>query len=138
MADRFDIQAGYPRSLKKFDPEDKSLCDALQTVFVTNTEKLLLCWNAVYVPVSYRYDFSLLIEDVVDLCDAILASPNGSRHIEWPSNTFQATWELRWTGQTISIHATWRTVLGGTEGLLTARRCRSNFFKTPPNDNRWA
>lgn len=121
MADRFDIQAGSPRCLKKFDGEDRSLSDALQTVFVTNTEDLLLCWNAVYVPLSYRYDFSFLIEDVVDLCTAIRASASGSRQIAWPTNTFRVDWTLRWAGESLSIDSSWETVLGGTEALLNSR-----------------
>jgi hypothetical protein len=120
MAPELTIQASRPRTEIARDPEDASLSDAVQAVFPRETENMFLVWNGVYVPIGYKSDFSFMIDDVLDLADAMLASPSGHTTIHWPSNTFASTWDVRWDAGLGTIDARWFDLVGGTEGLLAA------------------
>lgn len=116
----FSIQASNPRALSSFQAEDEGLVDAIQTVFPLESEFAFIIWNWVYVPVSYKYDFSLMIEDVINLLEAMMAASNGELAISWASNTFSATWKVSWEQET-TVAATWDSTLGDTASLLRER-----------------
>jgi hypothetical protein len=120
MSYRFTIQASSPRALKEFDPNDTNLSDAIQTVFPLETECAILVWNWVYVPLSYKYDFSMMIDDVIALIDAMQVEPSGRRTIQWPSNTFACTWKVEWDARVTTVEADWVSVVGNTEAMLAA------------------
>ena len=61
MMYRFTIQASSPRVVRRFDQSDQSLADALQTLFPVETEFALLVGNWVYLPLNYKYDWSLIV-----------------------------------------------------------------------------
>ena len=117
----FVIQASHPRAIAERSADDASLSDALQTVFPLYNEAAILVWNGVYVPLDYKYDLSVMIQDLLDLLSSILESPSGAKVVDWPSNTFAARWRVEWSGSMVSVRADWRTVVGGTEALLQAR-----------------
>jgi hypothetical protein len=121
MAYRFVIQASNPRSVRATSQEDASLSDAIQSVFLLDTENAFLVWNWIYVPLSYKYDLSLMVTDAVELVDAMTAEDIGHQVIEWPSNTFAATWKIDWADGQATIVATWDCVVGNTEVLLNAK-----------------
>ena len=66
MASRYDeqglfwIQAGDPRTQRAVPEADDSVCDAIEKSFPTRTEELIVAWNRVHIPVSYKYDMSIL------------------------------------------------------------------------------
>jgi hypothetical protein len=120
MATEFVIQSSNPRAESTWEAEDASLSDAIQSVFPLGTERLVLAWNGIYVPLGYKYDVSLMVDDVVDLATEILAESTGSKEIHWPSNTFAAVWDVRWDAGYVTVSGKWTRVLGGTEALLTA------------------
>jgi hypothetical protein len=121
MESRFAIQASRPRTTAERDSGDETLSDAIQTVFPLETEFALMIWNWVYIPIHYKYDVSIMTDDIVDLVDAILASPTGHQTIQWASSTFAATWKVDWTPETTTVHAEWDTVLGDVEAALRAK-----------------
>jgi len=121
MSYRFTIQASNPRQLAEFDSNDTNLSDAVQTVFPLDAECALLVWNWLYVPLTYKYDLSMMIDDIVGLVDAMLEEPSGHRTIQWPSNTFAATWKIKWGSGVTEVEAEWISVVGETEALLTAK-----------------
>jgi hypothetical protein len=125
MATEFIIQSSNPRSESACDPDDASLSDAIQTVFPMDTEDMLIVWNGIYVPLSYKYDVSLMTDDILDLCSDIIAAAEGYRRICWPSNTFAAVWDIRWGSDIVTVQTQWNRVVGGTEALLVARSCIS-------------
>lgn len=120
MTTSFEIQTGQPRTEAAHDPEDESLCDAIQGAFPLRTEHMFMVWNHVYIPLGYKYDVSLIVDDALDLVDAMLSEATGLRTIHWPSNTFASSWTVEWRGALVTIQATWSCVLGGTESLLNA------------------
>src|SRR5438067_2089483 len=121
MTYSFVIQASNPRALVCFDADDASLSDAIQTVFPLEAEYALLTWNWIYVPLSYKYDLSLMVDDIIALVEAMTSEEGGHKSIRWPSNTFAATWNIDWKGGEATITATWECVIGSTEGLLNSR-----------------
>ncbi len=120
MSYRFTIQASSPRFTNEFDPEDESVSDAIQTAFPLETESAILSWNWVYVPLSYKYDLSMMVECVVELVGELDANVAGRKTIQWPSNTFASTWQLEWSDGVVTIHSEWLSVVGGSESALTA------------------
>lgn len=121
MALEFVIQASSPSMLRELDDLDASLSDAVQAIFPLNTEALILRWNGVCVPLSYKYDFSMMIDDVVGLCSRLSSAGDGQMRIAWPSNTFQSVWDIKWSCRDVEVQAEWTTVVGHTEELLRAR-----------------
>ena len=120
MQNTFEIQAGRPRTIGRYDPMDESLAEAFNTVFPMNAEAMMLIWNGIYVPINYKYDLGVMIDDVLLMCDRVLTSDDGQSRINWPSNTFDATWSLTWEGGIISIGAAWRSVSGNVVALLSS------------------
>ncbi|MEO7594939.1 MAG: hypothetical protein ABI134_27225, partial [Byssovorax sp.] len=79
MATEFFIQSSNPRSSSECDADDASLCDAVQTVFPMATESMIMVWSGVYIPLGYKYDVSLMVDDIIDLCNDILLTKEGRR-----------------------------------------------------------
>jgi len=94
MTYRFAIQASNPRFLAHFDAGDASLSDAIQTVFPLEAEYALIVWNWVYIPITYKYDLSLMTEDIIGLIELMMSERSGNQTIQWPSSTFAATWSV--------------------------------------------
>ncbi|WP_199242809.1 hypothetical protein [Vitiosangium sp. GDMCC 1.1324] len=114
----FLIQSSSPRSLRIHDPSDESLSDAIQTVFPMNTEWAFMVWDGVYIPLGYKYDISLLTDDVIWLLEEMALSKQGTRTIHWSSNTFSAIWHTSWDEEVVKVDAQWNCVLGGVRPLL--------------------
>jgi hypothetical protein len=121
MSYRFAIQASNPRFVSEFDVNDTNLSDAIQTVFPLETEYALLVWNWVYVPLTYKYDLSLMVDDMIGLVEVMISEPSGNLTIQWPSNTFAATWRIGWDSGTTKVQAEWLCVLGDTEAMLATK-----------------
>lgn len=118
MAIEFVIQASCPRALRVHEPDDESLSDAIQTVFPLATERAILAWNRICVPLSYKYDVSVLADDILRLLESMLAEAQGALVVEWPSSTFAARWTITWGDALTTVRAEWRDVSGGIVSLL--------------------
>jgi hypothetical protein len=119
----FFIQAGSPRATRTCDPNDESLPEAIETLFLMDTEYAFIAWNTIYIPLSYKYDLGLMVDDILGIIEGIQASSRGSQVVDWPSNTFAAKWNLQWNDGVIEIRSNWRCVLGHTEALLNSKPC---------------
>ncbi|AUX36279.1 uncharacterized protein SOCE836_084860 [Sorangium cellulosum] len=97
------------------------MSDAIQTVFPMETERAILVWNHVYLPLSYKYDISLMVDDIVKICEDMLLMNHGTRLVHWPSNTFAAVWDIAWEPMVVSVEAQWSRVIGSTESILACR-----------------
>jgi hypothetical protein len=115
---QFMIQASDPQPSNLVSPEDLSLGEAMETIFPLTTEFALLAWNDVYVPLTYKYDLSVMIDDIMKMLNKVVSIDDGTATICWPSNTFSSQWTLTWSTSGLSIAAVWESVIGGTEGLL--------------------
>lgn len=114
----FVIQAGSPRTEPSYDPHDESLSDAAQASFPPHTESMIIVWNRVCIPLGYKYDVSLVLDDALDLVVAMTTEAASTRTVHWPSTSFGASWTVTWADSMTTIHATWRSIVGDTEKLL--------------------
>jgi hypothetical protein len=121
MSHKFVIQKSNPRHLCAHDPDDKTLSDAIQTVFPLETECAFLVWNHIYIPIGYKYDLSMMAGDIIDLIERMLDAERGMAVICWPSNTFSSEWRATWDFNEVVINAKWNHVVGGVTPLLEQR-----------------
>lgn len=117
----FKIQACNPKTQNPAERRVEDLAAAIQAIFAADTEDAFLLWNGIPVRLSYKYDLSVLIDDLLPLLAKLLDSPTGAQQVYWASNTFQAEWALEWTADQVTIIATWDSVAGGYEDLLNQR-----------------
>lgn len=114
----FYIQASSPRISNKFDIDDESISESIETIFLLNTEMALINWSGVFVPMSYKYTISTMIPDIILMIHTLIRKEKGELEIYWPSNDFNSHWILSWSDDSLVIKARWESVIGGTESLL--------------------
>ncbi|WP_241433176.1 hypothetical protein [Listeria cornellensis] len=117
----FFIQANTPRKTGAFEDDDYDLSTAIETIFPMLTEDAILIWNHIYVPLSYKYDISCMMDDIIKMINSIRSSSSGELQIRWPSNTFACTWDIVWENDVITVVAFWETVVRDTVELLNAK-----------------
>lgn len=113
----FDIQISNPTSIEIRDRGDENINEAIQSIFPMENEYCFIVWSHIFIPVSYKYDISFMINDIIHILNFIKKG-DGSLEIHWPSNTFCSIWKIECASQTIKIESTWDCVLGRLEGLL--------------------
>lgn len=116
----FVIQASEPRVLPSHGPTG-TLAEALSLIFPDRTEEAYLIWNWIPVRINYKYDLSVMIDDVPDLLGKLLRETVGSHRVYWGSNSFLAEWKLAWSGGSLSVEADWKSVAGDYADLLNSR-----------------
>jgi hypothetical protein len=50
----FDIQINNPKASEIADENDKTLEDAIESIFPLSNEYAFLIWNHIYIPLTYR------------------------------------------------------------------------------------
>lgn len=110
----FAIQVNNPRYFYNVDEESLSINEILQDMFLSDTEYCILWWNHICIPLSYKYDVSVIFDDIVYMFKEVLNHKSGSLKIDWPSNTFRTDWNLSWNDRgEVMISTIWSDVLGG-------------------------
>ena len=90
----FSIQAGSPnRPQIAGEIYDGTLSEAIEASFEAQTENAILNWNYYYKPLSYKYDFSELILDLLDLLEELQSGVEQTR-VHWRSSDFHGDWLL--------------------------------------------
>ncbi|MBO4458225.1 MAG: hypothetical protein J5802_10940 [Butyrivibrio sp.] len=132
----FFIQVSNPKYLHRISDEDiKNLSDAVEDSFPLKTEDAFLVWNHIYVPLSYKYDISYMIEDIVKMLKGLLENEKGSINICWLPDTFRCDWKIEWNAGEINILSHWDCTVGDLEELLN----NDNSVKMPAEQflNEW-
>jgi len=118
----FAIQTCNPKLVRDQIPENApDLAGAVEAIYAPCTEDAILFWNRVPVRISYRYDLSVLLDDLVPLIEQVARNNEGSEETRWASNTFSAIWQTGWDYGEIRISSHWRAVAGSYENLLNSR-----------------
>lgn len=117
---QFAIQPSNPVPANRAGEDDTALGEVIESIFPLLTEFAIIIWHDIYVPISYKYDVSVMINDILAMLDAIITQESGILSIDWPSSTFCARWRLQWTTKEVFIDTRWTSVLGGVENLLNA------------------
>lgn len=97
------------------------LAAAVGAIYPMDTEDAILNWNRVAVRVGYRYDVSVLIDDLLPLLTAVAGTPTGEQRVEWGSDTFMARWDVAWNGDDLRVTAQWSSISGDYHELLNER-----------------
>lgn len=115
----FFIQASNPKVSGTYNAEDESLGEAIETVFPLNTESAMLVWHHLYIALSYKYDVSVIINDVISMLAALMRPGAGKHEVQWASNTFLSRWALRWDEEdSLTVDAEWTSVVGVPECVV--------------------
>ena len=114
----FYIQASNPMIRDGVSANVTEIEEAVQDIFESETEDFLIVWGGVPIVLNYKFDMSVMIEDIIWMLAAIQADDSAQFAIEWPSNSFDTTWNLRRKGGTVTCEACWRRISGGVEILL--------------------
>lgn len=129
---RFWIQASSPRFTYEFDSDDESLEEAIETIFPLWAENLYFIWNNIHIPLSYKYDVSVMIMDILDMLENVEAKTVGDIKIRWSSDTFNCEWSVQWSDEELKICSEWKNVVGNVEEVLTdsgdIRMARKEFL----------
>lgn len=112
------IQLSNPILLNVYDEDDETIEEALQTIFPLDTELAFLKWNYIYIPLSYKYDISIMITDIIRLYEFIYNKTSNHLLINWSSNTFLSTWNIYKEDNTIKVKSAWHEVSGRLKDLL--------------------
>jgi hypothetical protein len=112
----FWIDVGQPRANRGISVVAADLADALEMCFPLDAADAVVHWGGVPIELSYKYDVSVIVEDVIELVDSCLRGR--SLKTRFGSNTFNAEWTIRVEGDSIGITAQWHSVSGNKEELL--------------------
>ncbi len=114
----FYIQTSNPYILSQTNANDNKLSEAIESVFPMDTEELILFWNHVGIPLSYKYDVSYMIDDILIILQHIQVQKSGELLVHWLPDTFRADWKLEWNGETLFIYANWESLKGDLQKVL--------------------
>lgn len=114
----FNIQISNPQTTQIRNEGDLNLDEAIESIFPLLNEYAFIKWGHIFIPLSYKYDVSVIVKDVISLVRQFSDKKEGEIEINWPSNTFSATWVIKFDSNTVRIEATWNNVLGGVKPLL--------------------
>ncbi|MBL7997878.1 MAG: hypothetical protein JNL32_04485 [Candidatus Kapabacteria bacterium] len=118
----FELKINNPTILRVDDNECiLSLDDAIESIFPLETEHLVLIWNEVIIPLSFKYDISLMVLDFIKIFQFTKDNQSSRLEIHWASNTFAAIWNFEKSKYSVNINTVWRSVIGGTEDILNVK-----------------
>jgi len=117
----FFIQASNPRFQYKADLNDNCLSEAIENAFPMNTENAIMTWNYVSIPLSYKYDLSYMIDDILKLIHVLRNNSNGNMVIHWLPDTFRCDWSIEWNEGIMKICSRWECTVGNLESILNMR-----------------
>jgi hypothetical protein len=125
----FALQLGVPAFVAARDESDSTLSDAVQTVFSLD-ESAFLKWNGLTLPLSYKYDISVMLEDIVEMVLAVRKTESGLFQVDWPSSGFPVHWTIKWAASEVEVHAQPRNEPGAVDlvGREQVRVDRGSFL----------
>jgi hypothetical protein len=116
----FTIQICSPRTAHQYSVEE-SVGAAIESVFPLMTEDAIMNWNHVRVPINYKYDLSVVWEDVINMLRRLASQPAGNTECKLASSTLRATWHLSWRANRLEVSSEWHEVVGDVQSILNQR-----------------
>ncbi|MDH6310483.1 hypothetical protein M2451_004011 [Dysgonomonas sp. PFB1-18] len=115
------IQISNPELSFVKNKDDASIEEALESIFLRNTEYAVLIWENLFIPLSYKYDISIMAKDFIKILEFIEGT-DSKIEIHWASNTFSSIWYLtKLQNGELEIKSLWVCVLGELRELLTKK-----------------
>jgi|GEM_PF-1975116 len=116
----FLIHPGNPAWQEPESPVAEDLAEAVEAVFSMETEDAVMVWGNQAVPVSYKYDMSVIAEDVIFMLECLRAENRGEETFFFSSDTFSSEWLMKWDDSRLFIDPTWNSVSENRHGELNA------------------
>ena len=120
----FHIQVSNPLFLSSSSEIVSDLAEAIQVVFPIDTEDAFIVWNYTYIPLGYKYDLSVIIDDLLPMLSDLITQKEGSYRACFGSDTFNAEWNLEWYDEKLYIAAKWNNLAGNLVNM-TSSSCSS-------------
>lgn len=120
----FCIQASNPRileTLETYDESDNTLSAAIENSYPMRTEDAIMVWNDIYIPLSYKYDISYMMDDIIDLLKMLRENLNGELKIDWLPDTFRSDWLIKWENNEINIETNWGNTVSDLTNMLNIK-----------------
>ena len=117
----FFIQAGNPVYSGRLDRNDITLADAIESTFLLETESAILMWNHIPIAISYKYDISYMIDDVIKMLDKLQNMDRGEMEIHWLPDTFRCNRKMKWESGQLEILSHWDCTIGCLEEILNVK-----------------
>lgn len=116
MSNNFYIEPKQPDPNVGLVGDASDLAEAIQLSFPLDTADAVLQWNEVSIPISYKYDLSVIFEDVLEILESCLDGK--TTEICFGSDTFNSDWAVKPQDGMVSISTYWHSVVGDTESDL--------------------
>lgn len=114
----FHIQVSNPVTCPIEEDNIESLGEVIEDLFPMDTEDAYICWNGISVALSYKYDISVIISDILYMLEEVTSLNSGNISVNWPSNTFRADWDISWVDDELMCKSNWESVSGSIEAIL--------------------
>lgn len=108
----FYIQASNPVNNSEYDINDTKIMEAIETIFPMRTEMVIMVWNHICIPLSYKYDISYMVDDIINILKELVAKKEGCIKVNWLPDTFCCQWVVKWKENIVKISAIWNNVIG--------------------------
>ncbi|CAM4107962.1 hypothetical protein [Saccharibacillus endophyticus] len=90
----------------------------MESVFPLHGEHAVLVWNHIPILLSYKYDLSCMIEDLLLIIEELQSRHSGELTNHWVSNTFAHEWRFEWSDNRLTIESKWGEIGNGLDELL--------------------
>lgn len=126
----FELRAGTPACLGVHDESDSTLSDALQTIFSID-DHATMAWHRLEFRLGYKYDISMMIDDIITMVLAVRQNDAGLFEVDWPSSGFPYLWSIEWSATDVEVVARARDEPGAKElaGCELVRVERASFVR---------
>lgn len=114
----FYIQTGTPSITYVYNSEDSKLFEAMESAFPLITENAIFVWNNICISLSYKYDLSYMIDDILNIITLIQSQDQGRQIIHWLPDTFRCDWNIEWQDGKVKIESFWECTTGHLESML--------------------
>ena len=94
------------------------MSDAMETVFPLYTENAFVFWHHIPISLSYKYDLSYMMDDLLALLRRLLCDAGGTYDVQWLPDTFRCSWHISWEYDRLMILAKWENLAGNVQTLL--------------------
>lgn len=117
----FYMQANNPKCQGALDFNNTFLSEAIEDIFPLYTENAIMSWNYISIPLSYKYDISYMIDDIVKLLNVLRNKKSGKYIVNWLPDTFRCNWSICWKEGEMEIDSMWECTVGDLENILNNR-----------------
>lgn len=112
----FQIDPKRPEPIGGLMGNAPRFADAIELGFPMDADDAVVLWNDIPIPLNYKYDLSVILDDVLNVLNHCLKDMEIKTW--FASNTFTTQWIIDTQNEIVKVHANWRSVVGKHENRL--------------------